>query len=80
MRIIVILIIVSVALFFPVYDLEFASVPGYEEYQIERTNILTLGACRKAASSYKHYGYGCMKKTLWGQLTNDYSKYDSRHQ
>ncbi|MFV8451967.1 hypothetical protein ACNO65_18205 [Vibrio campbellii] len=75
-----IVIALGLGLFWPMYDLDISSDIEWNNHQVVETNFLTLGSCRKAASSYRTVDWVCLKKTGWGQLTNDYSKYDSKHQ
>ena len=75
-----IIVAVSLGLFWPVYDLSISKSINWTNYQTVETNFLTLGACRKAAGNYIAADWVCLKKTGWGQMTNDYSKYDSKHQ
>jgi hypothetical protein len=70
---------IVLGLFWPIYDLSISYDIEWNDYEIIETNFLTLGACRKAAGNYSAVDWVCLKKTGWGQMTNDYSKYDSKH-
>lgn len=75
-----IIIIVLVGLFWPLYDLDISQDINWNNHLVVETNFLTLGSCREASGDYRAVDWVCLKKTGWGQLTNDYSKYDSKHQ
>jgi hypothetical protein len=74
-----VLLAIVVALFWPLYDLDVAKDVDWQEHRIVETDFLTLGACREAARQYRAADWVCWKKTGWGQLANDGSKYDSKH-
>jgi len=76
---IVVIVVIGLILFFPVYDLEIATDREMNNYIIVEENFFTLSSCTDAVDNYPAYDYVCLKKTLWGQLTNSYSKYDSKH-
>jgi hypothetical protein len=74
------IIIIIVGLFWPLYDLDVSQDINWSSHRIVETNFFTLGTCREASGNYRAMDWVCLKKTGWGQLTNDYSKYDSKHQ
>ena len=75
-----IIIVIALGLFWPLYDLEVAQDINWNNHHVVETNFFTLDGCRKAADNYRAVDWVCLKKTGWGQLTNDYSIYDSKHQ
>ena len=68
-----------VILLYPRYDLEISSDLSWDNHWMVEIDFYTLSACREAASKHNPADYVCLKKTLWGQLTNSHSKYDSKH-
>ena len=76
----IMVIALGLGLFWPVYDLDVSKDIEWNSHRVVETNFLTLSSCRKAASTYRAVDWVCLKKTGWGQLTSDYSKYDSKHQ
>lgn len=75
--VIIIIAIFGLALFWPVYDLDISHDVEWKNHRIVERNFLTLGSCRDAVGKYAVVDWVCLKKTGWGQLTNDYSKYYS---
>lgn len=73
-------ILIGLGLFWPLYDLDVSQDINWNNHHIVDTNFLTLESCREAVGNYRAVDWVCLKKTGWGQLTNDYSKYDSKHQ
>jgi len=75
-----IIIVIGLGLFWPLYDLDVSHDINWNSHAVVETNFFTLSACRESAQSFHAADWVCLKKTGWGQLTNDYSKYDSKHQ
>ncbi len=78
--IVIVVILTALGLFWPLYDLDVSQDINWNNHRIVETNFFTLSSCRKAVGNYRAIDWFCLKKTGWGQLTNDYSKYDSKHQ
>jgi hypothetical protein len=76
----IILPILALWLFWPRYDLDVSQDINWNSHRVVETNFFTLGACRQASGKYRSVDWVCLKKTGWGELTNDYSRYDSKHQ
>ena len=74
------LIAIAVCLFYPVYDLDISRDINWKNHTVVETNFISLESCRTEANKYQSADWLCLKKTGWGQLTNKYSKYDSKHQ
>lgn len=73
--------IVAAVLWWPRYDLEIARNPGpagYEIVEIVEYDFMLLGNCIEAAARWHAYDWSCLGKTVWGEIFNEYSRYNQR--
>lgn len=76
----IIVVVLGLWLFWPRYDLAISYDPEWKTQTIPETGFLTLSGCREAAGNYRAFEYVCLEKTGWGQMFNEYSEYNSKHQ
>lgn len=76
---VVIFIFLLIVAFYPRYDLEISYDIDFKKHSIVETNFLSLEHCKNAAYGYNATDWICLKHTLWGEMNNKYSKYDSKH-
>lgn len=70
--------IVAAVLWWPRYDLEIARNPGPAGYEIVEYDFMLLGNCIEAAARWHAYDWSCLEKTVWGEIFNEYSRYNQR--
>jgi len=72
------LFIVAVWLWWPLYDLEIALERGPSNYVVVKKNFLTLDSCRDAVGNYVQYDWSCLDHTTWGAFFNKDTSYNGR--
>ena len=77
---IILLIGAAAFVFWPRYDLEIASLPGPNGYEVVEEGFWTKGACRKAAAKYRKYDSWALEWNYWGRWVGyEYSKWGEKH-